>query len=572
MKRFVSLAAVTLALMLPLPQALCEEAPSVETKLPVSRVGMVIERMLPRARSVEGVTLVQKTDDMRFYEERAFEPAWSGDRVRKKNAEDLLEGIEEAQAHGLNPQVYHLAAIKALDEKHSSVEGEARDDLLAKRDILLTDAFFQFAQHLDEGMTNPYYSNRNQRKPPSSTDRVALLRQALLSRDVKGALEGLAPQTPAYANLKKALARFEQESMGAEWPKVGTGKKIEPGDVSPRVVEVRRRLEAEGFLKPAPKPAQPAEPAETDAATATAPEGPGEELYEADVETGVKAFQAAYGLDPDGVIGKRTVIMMNRTPSWRLCQIKVNLDRQRALKHIITTERYALVNVPDFRLTIYEEGKPYHNMKVIVGRLDRKSPLMSDNIRFIVFSPKWHVPTSIAVKDKLPKIKKDPSFVRRHGMKMYTVGETGIEEVDAETVDWSTVDASNFSYRIVQAAGDANALGRVKFMFPNRHDVYLHDTPTKKLFNRDKRTYSSGCIRIADPVWFAEYLLKDKEEWTAERIKASMRRASPLHENLSEHMPIHILYITAWADEEGNPTFRHDVYGYDAAAAKEICR
>jgi murein L,D-transpeptidase YcbB/YkuD len=564
------LVAVVLFSSVPLVQAFCEEAASSEAKKPTDPVGLAIERELPRAKSIEGAMLAQKIDDMRFYEGRTFEPAWSGDGARAKDAKALMEGIEGASAHGLDPADYHLAAIQGLGEQLQSVDAFQRDLLLAKRDMLLTDAFLKLAQHLDEGVANPFYSGGNQRKPSSPTDRVAVLTGALASRSVKEALENLAPQTKEYANLQKALTWMQEEAARAQWPKVDDGKKIEPGDANPRVVQVRRRLEAEGFLKPAPAPVEKTR-AEIAAEMQAPALGSAEEGYDEQLEAAVKDFQSRYGLEADGVVGKRTILMMNRTPAWRVCQIKINLDRLRALKHVITTERYALVNVPDFSLTISEGGKPVNSMKVIVGRLDRKSPLMSDMIRFIVFSPKWHVPRSIAVKDKLPKIKKDPSFIRRQGMKMYTVGETGIEEVDAETIDWSEVDASNFSYRIVQAAGDANALGRVKFMFPNRHDVYLHDTPTKNLFSHDQRTDSSGCIRISDPVWLAQYLLKDKEDWTRERIDASMRRATPLQEDISEHMPIHILYITAWADDAGIPVFRHDVYGYDAVVAKEIC-
>ncbi len=539
--------------------------------VPATPLAEEISRLLSGTKSIDGVVLVYRGEALAFYEGRAFAPAWSGGRSAVKDSDELLSAVESASTHGLSPSRYHLQAIEALQARLDEAGDSEKDGLAARLDLIKTDAFLSLAHDFECGVTNPFHSNANQRKPRCDIDLSAILTEAVNGDSVKGALESLPPQNERYARLREALAKMREKAANASWPQVSGGKKkIEPGDTDPRVAEVRNRLAAEGYIE-APGLSKAKSRKEINEEMQATSVVPGDDFYDPKLEEAVKRFQRDFGLADDGVIGARTQLMMNRQPDWRVCQIAINLDRLRSLDHVITTERYALVNVPDFSLNIFEGGKPTHKMKVIVGRLDRKSPLMSDRIRFIVFSPKWHVPTSIAVKDKLPKIKKDPSFIRRHGMKVYAVGDTGIEEIEPESVDWSSVDAGNFSYRIVQAAGDANALGRVKFMFPNRHAVYLHDTPTKYLFKRDKRTYSSGCIRIEDPIWFAEYLLSDKEEWDRDRISASMSRATPMHVPISEEMPIHILYLTAWGDENGNPVFRHDVYGYDKVAAKELC-
>jgi murein L,D-transpeptidase YcbB/YkuD len=572
MKRWVVyILPVFLVLLLAVPAMAQEEALSEDPPAPRDPVGSAIERILPGSSSIEGASLTHKGEALRFYKDRGFQPAFSGSNDAKKDFKGLLDEIGDAGAHGLNLSDYHLGAIEALGEKIEGAEGVEREDLLAKRDIVMTDSFLALARDLECGKANPYFSSANQRSPSCDVDFVELLLGAAANHEVKEMLRGLPPQGEGYGRLKKALVKARETEARESWPSVSMKvRKVEPGDTNPTVSQVRTRLVAEGFVEAAgqTKAKSRAEINEEMAQTSAAPD---ENYYDDKLVEAVKRFQAKYGLGEDGVIGKRTVEMMNRAPGWRVCQVKINLDRQRVLDRVITTDRYALVNIPDFTLTIFDEGKPIKEMKVIVGMLDRKSPLMSDKIRFIVFSPKWHVPTSIAVKDKLPKIKKDPSFIRKHGMTVYAVGETGMEMVEPEEVDWESVEAGNFSYRLVQGTGDANALGRVKFLFPNRHAVYLHDTPTKYLFKRGMRTYSSGCIRISDPIWFAEYLLSDKEGWDAEKIKSSMRRATPLHVNLNEHMPVHILYITAWGDEEGNPVYRHDVYGYDRTLSKQFC-
>ncbi|MBN1282645.1 MAG: L,D-transpeptidase family protein [Proteobacteria bacterium] len=526
-----------------------------EAKAALSPAAAGIEQLVRSRGDEAGEPLELRAQLERFYSARSFEPAFGSER----DSRALIEAIKGAGEHGLRPERYHLNSIERLES------GPARD-------VLMTDAFLTLASHLDAGIENPYFSRANQQRPQSGTDLVAALAAALERRDVKGALERLAPQTEEYRRLMAAMKRADEMAASESWPRVpeGGARKIEPGKRDPRIPAIRARLAAEGFVQ-GPSRSAERNRSEINGHMAASSAALPEDLYDEELVQAVMSFQEKYGLGVDGVIGRATLANLNYDPAFRACQVRVNLDRLRGLRHVIVTDRYALVNIPEFSLTIYENGAPIKEMKVIAGMVDRKSPLMSDNIRFIVFSPKWHVPRSIAVKDKLPKIKKDPSYIRRQGMKVYTVGETGIEEVEPESIDWEEVDASNFAYRIVQDARDDNALGRVKFMFPNRHDVYLHDTPTKSLFNSGTRTFSSGCIRISDPIWFAEYLLRDTGAWDRGRIDGAMKRASPLVVDLPEKMPIHILYISARGDERGEPVFRHDVYGFDRALSKRLC-
>ena len=567
MKRIIIPYAVCFSLIMATLTCFAQE--QAEVTEPLDPIGSMIQTLVARQKSVAGQALMARGELIRFYGERNYAMAWNG---ADKDAKQLMKSIDTSSSHGLRPDLYHKHAIEVINDKIDDADAEQKQRLHAEKEVLMTDAFFTLAANLDSGLANPYISNANQSKPKSNTDLVLVLNDALADHNVADALERLAPATDKYKRLREALVKMQEVQAKGSWPTIPNGKKrkIEPGDTDPRVIAVRRRLEATGFIEPQIQSKAKTRAQINEEMMVTHAE-PAENYYDEKLEQAVIRFQEKYGLKSDGVIGYRTIAMLNAQPDWRVCQIKINLDRMRAIDELTSSGRYAIVNIPDFDLTLVDGGKEIMNMKVIVGRLDRKSPLMSDEIRFLVFSPKWHVPTSIAIKDKLPKIKKDPSYIRRHGMTVYTAGPTGIERIEPEDVDWESVDANNFSYRIVQGTGDANALGRVKFMFPNRHAVYLHDTPTKYLFKRDRRTYSSGCIRIANPVGFAEYLLQDKEGWDRERIDASMRRATPLIVDLEKHLPIHILYLTAWADENSDPVFRQDVYSFDRRLANEFC-
>ncbi|MFA4874652.1 MAG: L,D-transpeptidase family protein, partial [bacterium] len=476
------------------------------------------------ASRVAGEALHSGPELSRIYTERAFAPAWIADRRPSQDAKAMQGEIGRAAAHGLNPEFYHSSKIAILVNEAGG--GDSGPSAQADLDILLTDAFIALGSNLSSGLADPYKFKIAWLRPNAAVDFNALLEKSLNAHDVDRELELLAPQDSAYKDLQKMLARYEELASKGGWPTVGIGEKIEPGATDPRIADVRKRLAAEGV------------------SVNTAGD---ENLYDDALKDAVVHFQERHGLAQDGVIGKGTIAAMNATAGWRACQVRINLDRMRGFSKEFAEQRSILVNVPDFHVKVRESGQDILAMKAIVGRRDRKTPMMSDKVRLVVFSPRWDVPVSIAVKDKLPEIKKDPGFLERHGMKLYSEGV----EVKADEVDWSSVDAGNFTYHIVQRSGDDNALGRVKFLFPNKDNVYLHDTPTKGLFQNAVRTFSSGCIRIEKPVELAEYLLKGKDGWDRTRIEEAMERKDPLYVNLDEPMPIHILYLTAWADKDG---------------------
>ncbi len=382
-----------------------------------------------------------------------------------------------------------------------------------------TDVYIAIANHYKYGVLDPYTFAKN---PIKDKAIIEPLREYL-------------PKDGRYLALKKAYAEYKKLYEGVVWPKIPRGEKIKEGDSDPRVPLLRERLSIKG-------------------------KG---DVFEPALTKALMEFQKANGLLDDGVLGNYTVDQLNISSGDRISQIAANLDRLRGLLPDLRESRYIVVNVPDFYARLYDGTKIVWESRAITGRVDRKTPLMKDQIEFLVFSPKWRVPTKIAVEDKAPEMIKDPSFIKKHGMKVFEMVEGEAQEVDPETIDWTQVTEENFQYRIVQDPGDDNALGRIKFMFPNKYDVYLHDTPSKKLFESMTRSFSSGCIRIQRPAELAEYLLKDKENWGGERIEKEMQRNSELFVNLSEFIPIRIVYLTSWVADDGKLQFRRDLYGYD---------
>ncbi|MEZ5333652.1 MAG: L,D-transpeptidase family protein [Thermoanaerobaculia bacterium] len=371
-------------------------------------------------------------------------------------------------------------------------------------------------------------------------DLVTLLQDAVADDAVPEALASLRPQAPAYGRMVEALARYRTLAAEGGWPAVPAGETLEPGATDPRVLAVALRLHATGDLR-------------------AGHEG---ELYDEELAEAVRRFQARHGLEPDAKIGPKTLDAMNVSAADRAHQIELNLTRWRWLPQELG-ERFVLVNIPSFDLWVFEGTEPVMQRRVIVGRSYRRTPVFSDLIRYIVFNPSWEVPPSIAVQDKLPLIQKDPSFLAQQGFKVYS-GWGAEGPIDPATVDWSALTRRSFPYRLRQDPGPLNALGRVKIMFPNRFNVYLHDTPARELFRQSDRDFSSGCIRVEQPLDLAELLLRGAPGWDRAAIDRTVASNKTVTVSLPEPVPVHLQYWTSWVDADGEVQFRRDLYGRDA--------
>jgi len=481
----------------------------------------------------------------RFYQNRAFEPAWMDREGRFVQAKDLVDSIHGCSLEGLTPDVYHLATIEALlaAVEETRVAGRPVGVVgLSDFDLLLTDAFLIYGSHLLSGRVDPETTHTRWLLKSREADLAGILQTALEKKEVHRALEGLLPEYPAYASLRETLQEYRAIAERDGWPPVPAGPTLHADERDPRVTALRARLIASGDLGTS--------------------EGADPEILDGHVEQAVRRFQGRHGLVMDGEVGPATLAALNVPVEDRIRQIEINMERWRWLPDDLG-RRYILVNTADFFLEVVEEGESVLAMRVVAGKKARRTPVMSGKMTYLVLNPYWHIPHKLAVRDILPKIKKDPGYLDRQGIRVFENWEEFAPEIPRETIDWSSITEHNFFFKLRQDAGPANALGRVKFMFPNKFAVYLHDTPSRNMFKRNQRDFSSGCIRVEGPIDLAVYVLRGDPEWTREEVLSVIDSGESRIVWLPEPIPVHVLYWTAWVDREGTLHFRPDVYGRD---------
>lgn len=349
-----------------------------------------------------------------------------------------------------------------------------------------------------------------------------------------------------YELIDDAIKDLKEEQKKDEWPQIDDGPKVVKGARELRVGQLRARLLASGeLLKKINKEDF--------------------DLFDDDLETALKVFQKNHGLNEDGVLGKNTVKALNISIEKRITQLEKNKKRLEDLP-LSLSGRYILANLPDYRLRVVDDDQDTLVMRVIVGQRSKahRTPLLNEELSYIVLNPRWHVPKSIAVKEMLPKLQNDPAYLSRQNIKVIQTIDGQTQTLDSTAIDWSQVDSSTFDFRFSQDPGDGNALGHIKFIFPNKYNVYLHDTNNRSLFQNDVRDLSHGCVRVEKPLDLAKTVLKELPEWTEEKIKSHYGKGGEKVVTLPTKIPVHIVYVTAWIDDDGVTQFRDDIYGYDA--------
>jgi len=462
-----------------------------------------------------------------------FQPAWT-DRAM---VEQLLDGVRGAASHGLDPADYHLQAIES---RIAAGQWQSSDPVArAELELLLTDSLARLAFTLHFGKLDPEQLDPvwNLSREWSGADPVGLFEQALRSGRIREFLEAAPPQYPFYDRLREALARYRTIEAAGGWPAIPDGGGLKPGATDPRVPALRRRLEIEGDLAPG----EVADPT----------------LFDAEVEAALRRFQERTGLDPDGVLGKRTTAELNVPVGRRIEQLRASLERARWVFRDVE-EDLLLVDIAGFKLHLFRDGEEIWVTRVQVGKPYTSTPIFKAAMTHLVFNPTWTVPLGILNKEVLPAVRRDPSYLGAHNM---SVVRSDGSVVDPSTVDWS----GRFPYSIRQEPGPKNSLGRVKFMFPNEYFVYLHDTPSKQLFDRADRAFSHGCIRVEDPLRLAELVLAGTEGWdraAIDRVVASEQTTTVF---LKKHLTVMLLYFTAEVTRLGTVLFSEDIYERDGA-------
>jgi len=459
---------------------------------------------------VEGETLFSTVVLPELYRRRDFKLAWTDRDAR----DDLQRAVQASHEDGLDPNDYHLAAIDRLRATKPSTP-EAR----AQLDLLLTDAAVVLAYHLRFGKIGPVAVDGawTHESSPEGSDLASVLQGALDDERVFATLDELKPRYPYYLRLKAALAEYRRIEAAGEWVDVPAGGPLKPGVEDARVPLLRRRLAATGDLSPA-----------------LADDASRE--YDAAVENGIRAFQERHGIKPDGAVGPATLRALDVPIGIRIDQIRATLERCRWVMHD-PADRFVLVDIAGYSLAVIDREVPIWGTRVVVGEKINQTPSFRADMRSIVLNPKWTIPPGIMKKEILPAMSKDPGYFQRKG---YT---------------W-------VNGQVVQPAGPRNPLGRIKLLLPNKHHVYLHDTPTKASFDRTNRMFSHGCVRVEHPFALAALALDDSQ-WTADALAAAAAGGKTRTIVLKRPLPVLILYATASADPDGSVRFVPDVYERD---------
>ncbi len=491
-----------------------------------------VEQRLAGGQPVAGQTLYAANLMQRMYQGDGQQPLWSDAAIA-----ELLTAIDGLAADGLTPADYRFPQLAPLLQARA--EGGLSPAQAAELDLLLTEAFARAVYNLYFGKVDAERldPNINFARSLEDDDPAPELRQAIERGEIAASFDQARPSNVRHQWLKEALARYRQYQAQGAWAPVPEGKTLKPGERDPRVAALRARLAVTGELA---------------AAEAADPE-----LFDADLQTAVKAFQRRHGLEADAAVGPATLAALNVPVERRIEQIRVNLERQRWIMHEAYDE-FLIVDIVGFQVYWVKDNEVIWQEQVQVGKEFTQTPVFKDKIRYLDFNPTWTIPPGILRRSILPQLKKNPDYLNKKGYHLLTLEG---ERVDPKSVDWNAV--KGFPYMVRQPPGPDNALGQVKFMFPNPHYVFLHDTNHRELFDRTGRDFSSGCVRVRNPFDLAERLLAGQDGWDRARIDQVVASGQTTRVNLERPLRILIAYgtVTATVDQV---YFKPDVYERDA--------
>ncbi len=511
-----------------------------------------------RDHAVRGERIVLGDIVARYFEAQQFRPQWR-DPARLAQ---LVDAIIDLANDGLDPRDYHVEVLEAFRTELGAATMLA-DGEQAALELLATDALMLGLYHLYLGKVDPQKRSPqwNFASRPVSVERgFEAVTAALASGRIQQTFELARPQHAWYQRGREWLKAYRALAAAGGWPGIPDGPTIKPGMNDARVPVLRARLQVTqdlpiGAAAATPDAVPVAIPPVGHAASAAAADHYGPEL-----EAAVKRFQERHGLAADGAVGPGTRAAMNLPVERRIDQLRINLERARWVLHEIKGE-FVLVDIAGFDVSYFRDDQPIWTSKVIVGRPYRETPIFKSLITYVVLNPTWTIPPGILVKDKLPILKRDPGYLERNHIRVIDARGS---EVDPRSVDWSQYGAGRLPpYQLRQDPGENNALGLVKIMFPNPYLVYLHDTPSKSLFDQDQRTFSSGCIRVQKALELAELVLDDPARWNQQTLAAVVATQATQTVNLARPLPVLLLYWTAQPLPDGRLMFRNDIYGRD---------
>ena len=465
---------------------------------------------------------------------------WIDQQQLKLKAYDALEFIAHSANHGLNPNDYHQELLQHLDPTHNKSEPHLFD-------LMLTDGLLKLIRDISTGRLDPAIVDPKWSIPRLPFDATAFLQQALSGNHFKTHLSSLIPASDQYRQLTAAAAHYQNIVNRGGWPKIPVTPELRTGRSHQNIPLIRDRMAVEDDTLNSPNLEQ-------------------NNYYDEKLEQAVLQFQRRHSLKVDGIIGPATIRAMNVSAADRLQQININLERLRWLPDELG-KRYIMVNLANYQLNAIEDDKVKLNMRVIVGKTKRSTPSFSSKMTHIVFNPRWYVPNKLARLDLLPKQQASPDYFERNNIRVFNKEEGYNIEINPDSIDWHSLSSQHFPYLLRQDPGKKNALGRLKFILPNPWKIYLHDTPSKSLFNQTQRNFSSGCIRVEDPLALAIFSMTGD---TTRQSLLDIINSETIHDTKLQHpLSVYAVYATVWLDGD-ELIFSPDSYQRDQKMAKYL--
>jgi L,D-transpeptidase YcbB len=480
-----------------------------------------------------------------FYQQRNFKFAWIRNGKIRQEAYDLIHSIALAEWNGLSSSKYNIVQIYSSIKKINSSASYFLKfpGQFVNLDVSLTHAYLQYAQDLLSGSLNPDKFEILLETHPRSRDLVSYLSNALENKTIQQSLEELNPGYDQYGKLKNNLAELLELRENKGYPSLSYVPYLTENDTNINVLKVKEFLHTTGDL------------------------GNGNEdyydspVFDAELTLGVKLFQYRHGLKPDGELNEETLERMNILLDDRIDKVRINMERLRWLPADLG-KRYILVNLPAYSVEYYENDTLKLKMKAIIGKIENYTPALKDTLKYIVFNPQWNIPRSIASDKMLKNLKADSGYYDNSSYSFFRTSYTSMDTVKTDSIDWENISPDKFPFYAVQGPGPANALGKVKFMFPNNEAIYLHDTPNDSLFRMRERDFSHGCVRLEKPFELAELILKDQGNSSGE-IRDILQKNEPDTLFVENPVMVHFVYHSVWVDDADNIHFRDDIYGLD---------
>jgi len=482
-----------------------------------------------------------------FYQQHNYTPVWIDGNEPSDNALDLVDVLRAAYLDGLDPRNYHIKQINtllnAIDDQDNNDQHLSR--LLVNLDVTLTDAFFLYAHDLNMGLIDvkkmyPYWSPI--KKAPNL---IAALNSSITNKDVIAELADLTPKYSGYRKLKHKLVEYRAVAENGGWPTIPDGDDLELGSKGDRVALLQQRLLINGELS----------------------EISGEGKFNKDLEQAVIQYQENNGLYDDGIVESDTLRALNVSAKTRIRQIELNMDKMRLLPDDLGKE-YLMINLPEYSLNLIKNHKAVLTMDVAVGGAEHPSCVLNSKVTYLVLNPYWYVPTSIAAKEFLPAMQNDPTYFSRKNVQMLKrVAKDDYKVINPDSINWNKMTEREMNkYRFQQLPGEGNALGRVKFMFQNACQMYLHDSNESELFDVYKRDFSHGCVRVSEPVNLTNYILGVEKGLSSDEVSDMLDKDRNKTISFPNPINIYFVYFTAWVDNNDWVQFRNDVYHFDNLA------